>query len=228
MAVFGNCTSPANDQIVIAPTAEEDLENITEMFHELFPYCLCPPPVFYLIVEINHLRRQASQRHANGGDLLDLSLKAAGLLAKIGDFDVNDWAQPGPNFDEWLTLGSVFKHGATMYCIMSLESLALFPDTSKNRADLEMRGDILLKHLEAMVKSKRLQKYAVWPLTILGADAAYRGEARRRWIGRMSEELSEIIGSYCPLNMTHMMQEYWDSGEYGWEKCFSKPYALMF
>ncbi|KAJ4299653.1 hypothetical protein N0V90_004899 [Kalmusia sp. IMI 367209] len=116
VVISSNCTSPAHDQVVIAPTVHEELENITELYQELFPYCLCPPPVFHHIVRVSHLRREASQRLIEGGDITDLTLKAAELLSQIEAFGVRDWAQPGADFDDRLLhhvariVGSATRH----------------------------------------------------------------------------------------------------------------------
>lgn len=213
---------------MLAPTLKEELENAEELYHELFPYCLCPPHVFFFIIRISFLRREASQAMVLGDDMTDLIFQATNLLSEIEGFSVNDWAQPGDDHKDWLTIGSAYKHAVAVYCIMSLQSMGLLPSTSEMSTQLQIHGDKLGTHLRAVLAAKRLRKFATWPLVVAGAEAGYRDEARRNWIQDCCDALAHFSGSRCPINMKGSMISYWDSGVPGWEECFHRPFAFMF
>ncbi|KAJ4352045.1 uncharacterized protein N0V89_007391 [Didymosphaeria variabile] len=215
-------------KVVLAPTLAEELENAEEMYHELFPYCLCPPSVFFYIIRISNLRREASQALILEDDLTGLSQSATNLLSQLESFSVDDWAQPGSNNADWLAIGSAFKHAAAVYCIMSLQSLALLPNDAQTNQQLESHGDLLALHLKKVIGYQRTRRFASWPLTVAAVEAGYRGEARRKWVEDTCLEMARVLGTNCPLNLKAVMRKYWASGNPGWEECFYKPYAFMF
>lgn len=161
-------------------------------------------------------------------DLTDLCLRATDLLSQIRYFSVNDWAQPGDDFDDWLAIGSVYKYATAVYCIMSLQDLGLLPMTTQLIAQLERYGDLLVAHLKTVCARPRLYRFALWPLAIAGAEAGYRGEARRKWIDDCCESLAQSLGTNCPFNVRVVMRRYWNVGKPGWEECFNRPLAFMF
>ena len=226
--VSSNSTSPADDQVVLAPTLKDELDNVEELYHELFPYCLCPPPVFFYIIRVSHLRREASQVLVLGDDLTDLILLATDLISQIESFEVKDWAQPGDDYDDWFAIGSAYKHAVGVYCIMSLQSLGLLPFTLEMNTRLERHGDLLGKYLRLVLAKPRLKRFATWLVVVAGAEAGYRGEARRRWSEDCCVDLARFLGTNCPLNVKAVMRKYWDSGIPGWEECFQKAFAFMF
>lgn len=225
---FCNSTSPACDQVVLAPTLKEELENVEEFYHELFPYCLCPPNVFFYIIRINYLRREASQALLLEDNLTSLSTSATELLSEIEAFSVDDWAQPGNDNADWLTIGSAFKHAAVIYCIMSMQSLNLLPLDAETKVRLEIHGDLLATHLKRLLAVQRIRRYANWPLVVAGVEAGYRGETRRKWVEDGCTDLSRFLGTNCPLTLKAELRRYWSSGNLGWEQCFQEPYAFLF
>ncbi|KAF1978820.1 hypothetical protein BU23DRAFT_524363 [Bimuria novae-zelandiae CBS 107.79] len=228
VVVASNSTSPADDQVVLAPTLKDELDNAEELYHELFPYCLCPPPVFFFIIRVTHLRREASQAQVLGDDIIDLMLLARGLLSQIEGFLVNDWAQPGDDYVDWLTIGLTYKHAVAVYCIMSLQSSGLLPITPDTIAQLEHHGALLGEHIRTAFAKQRLRRFVSWPLVVAGTEAGYRGEARRKWVEDCCVELARFLGTNCPLNIKAVLRRYWASGTPGWDSCFHKPFAFMF
>jgi hypothetical protein len=223
-----NSTSPAHDQVVLAPTLEEELDDAEELYHEIFPYCFSPPAVFFYVIRISKLRREASQVLILENDLTGHSQLATNLLLQIQAFSVDDWAQPGANYEEWLAIGSAMKHAAAVYCIMSLQSLGLLPNDEQTDLQREKHGDLLVSYLKKVLASERTKRFANWPLTVAGVEAGYRGEARRRWVENSCSELARILGSNSSLILKKVLRKYWESGNLGWEECFDKPYALVF
>ncbi|KAL5439861.1 hypothetical protein PMIN07_004876 [Paraphaeosphaeria minitans] len=228
VVTVSNTTSPAHDHVVLAPILNQELEDVEELYHEIFPYCLCPPAVFFFVVRISNLRRETSQALILEDDLTGHSQLAANLLSQIQAFSVDDWAHPGDENEDWLLIGSAYKHAAAVYCIMSLQALALLPEDAHTNLQLEDHGDLLVSFLKRVLVSPRIQRNASWPLSMAGVEAGYRGEARRKWIEDTCSDLSHLLGTNAPLSLKVVLKRYWDSGNLGWEECFHKPYAFMF
>lgn len=163
-----------------------------------------------------------------GGDKTDLILSATNLLWEIESFSVSDWAQPGDDYKDWLAIGSTYKHAVAVYCIMSLQSLGLLPDTPEMSSQLQKHGDLLGTHLRTTLATSRIRRFANWPLVVAGVEAGYRSEARRRWFEECCVDLARSLGNNSPLNMKTVMRKNWDSGVTGWEESFVKPHAFMF
>jgi hypothetical protein len=228
LIIVSNSTSPAHDQVVVAPTLREELDDAEELYHEIFPYCFSPPAVFFYVIRVSNLRREASQALIPEDNLTGHSQLAANLLSEIQAFSVVDWAQPGASYKEWFAIGSAMKHAAAVYCIMSLQSLGLFPNDAQTNLQLETHGDLLVLYLKKVFAFERTKRFASWPLTVAGVEAGYRGEARRKWIENSCSELVRILGTNSSLNLIHVLRKYWECGSLGWEECFNKPYAFMF
>ncbi|KAF2188453.1 hypothetical protein K469DRAFT_81591 [Zopfia rhizophila CBS 207.26] len=228
VVIFANGTSPATNQFMLNASLDEHIADVTEMYGELFPHCLCPPLLYYETLRINYLRHEASQLLSEMTDTAELSLEAGELLTRIEAFSPRDWAQPGANFDDWLTIGTVFKSCTAVYCIMSLQSLTILPNTSRMNEVLVAHADCLLLHLKAAFASKRLRRFLAWPLVVAGVEAAYRGQGARAWIEDAQDELSRFTGTNCPLKVRAMLRMYWYKEEPGWEECFNRPYAFLF
>lgn len=226
--VFANGTSPAAAQCMINPSLEQHLADITEMYAELFPHCLCPPSLYQETVRINYIRHEASHLLREMGDTTELSLKAEELLSRIEAFSPRDWAQPGANFEDWLTIGTLFKSCTAVYCIMSLQSLTIMPNTIGMNEVLVAHGDSLLLHLKAAFASKRLRRFLGWPLVVAGVEAANRGPGARAWIEEALDELSRFTGTNSPLRLRATLRRYWQKEEPGWEECCNQPYAFLF
>lgn len=224
----GNTTSPAHDHVVLAPTLEQELEDAEELYHEIFPYCLCPPPVFFFILRISNLRREASRKLILEEDLTGYPQLAAKLLLQIQEFSVDDWAQPDFDHEDWVLIGSAYKHASAVYCIMSLQALALLPDDERTNTKLATHGDLLAMFLKKVLVNPRVQRFINWPLCVAGVEAGHRGDARRRWIENSCSDMARLLGNNAPLNLLRILKKYWDSGNLGWEECFPKPYAFMF
>ncbi|KAF1953429.1 hypothetical protein CC80DRAFT_477989 [Byssothecium circinans] len=228
VVAFSNCCTPAHDQIMINASVDEHIANIETMYEELFPYCLVPPALFANKIRINHLRRQAAKVLQEGGDTSTIARRACELLANIDAFSPQDWAQPGAKYDQWLTIGHVYKSSLAVYCIMACQSLGLLPKSASMNAELRAHADSLLFHLKAALGNNKLKRFLAWPLVVAGVEAAYRGEGVRTWLERQMLDVAVFIGANCPLRMRGLLRRYWNAGQYGWEECFSKPEAFMF
>ena len=200
------------------------------MYTELFPYGLCPPSLFQEIVRINYLRYEASQALLDYSDVTSLSLRAQESLARIEAFDTRDWAQPGAHFEEWLTIGSIYKHSIAVYCIMSLSSLTILPILSfcpSMRKKLSSHGTLLLRHVKPAMLYMAFRRPLAFPLLVAGVEAIYRSESERYWIEEALTDLGQVTGASSPLKMRALLRRYWQRDEPGWEECFTQPYSLI-
>jgi hypothetical protein len=227
--VFANSSSPAAIQLITTPSLDTFLADVSEIYEELFPYCLCPPSLYQELIRINYLRYEASQSLFSCDDVTDLTNRAQQILTRIEAFDPRDWAQPGDNFDEWLTIGSVHKHSLAVFCIISLASFAIFPDpfTSPSMGkSLTSHGTLLLRHTKAAFESLSLRRYLAFALTVLGVQAIHRKEADKRWIEQALTELGPFTGTGAPLKARAALKIYWQKGQPGWEECFDRAYGF--
>jgi hypothetical protein len=209
-------------------SADEQVANVSAMSEEIFPYTLIPPTLFEDHVRVNHLRHRAHKTLLEGADMEPLIIEACELLARIEAFSPQDWAQPGPNFDDWITIGQLFKAAVAVYLIMSYQSLGILLDCQTMKNDLLRHADSLLLHLHTALKVKRLKRFLAWPLAVAGVEAGFRNEGVRMWIERELVEMGTLVGANCPFRMRTMLRRYWDKGVYDWEECFDQPQGFLF
>ena len=209
---------------------ETFLADVSEMYNELFPYGVCPPSLFKELIRISYLRYEASQALLNFEDVTEMSMRAQEILARVEAFDPQDSAQPGARFDEWLTIGHVYKHFIATYCIMSLSSLTLLPDITlptPMRRTMSSHATQLLHHIKIAKQSIPFRRHLALPLMVAGVEAIYRNESVRCWIEEALTELGQHAGASSPLKTRALLRRYWQRGEPGWEECFNQPYALL-
>lgn len=200
------------------------------MFHEMFPYVLCPPSLFEDLICVTYLRHEASQALLNYEDITDITIRAEECLARIDTFEPRDWAQPGPYYDEWLTIGSLHKHAIAVYAISSLASLTIFPFPAyspSTRSRLTQHGDALLHYAKTASTYSSLSRHLTFPLLAAGVEAIGRSEGEKRWIEQMLTQLARTTGTSAPLKAATAVRKYWERGQEGWEECFTQPYSLI-
>ncbi|CAN9434307.1 unnamed protein product [Alternaria alternata] len=222
-----NTCSPSWDQVEINSTADDVTEDITSIYSLIFPYTLCPPELFTEMLHINRLRAKASAAVLQCDFDVDHTLKAYDLLARIEAFSVEDWAQPGTFYDEWLIVGTVYKSALALYAILSLGSLTVLPADASLLDIQTVHGDTLLSNLRTALKDPRIARFMAWPLVVVGVEAIYRGEATRDWIGASLEELSRTLGTSGPIKACSVLRRYWKGGVSGWDECFDRPYVFV-
>ncbi|CAI6308939.1 unnamed protein product [Periconia digitata] len=228
VVIFANCCTPAYDQMVLNPSKEEHLVNVKTMYEEIFPYCLTPPSLFEEMIRIHYLRHETSLAIKNGHEIEGFSATAHEILTRINEFSVKDWAQPGPNYDDWLTIGEVYRSAMAVYCIMAAQALDILPKSTAMNAELSDHADNLLVQLEVAIKVDRLQKHLAFGLLVAGVEAGYRSEAVRSWIERSLQQLSYKIGAHCPMRMGSSLRRYWRKEDVSWESCFTEANAFLF
>ncbi len=223
---LANTCSPSWDQIEISHTAEDTTEDITGIYSLIFPYTLCPPELFTEMLMISQLRAKASASILLCNFDPDHVLEANDMLARIEAFSAEDWAQPGPMFNDWLRVGKVYKSAVALYATLSLRSLIVLPQTPSLLDSQTAYGDVLLSNIRTALKSPRIAKFMVWPLIVAGVEAIDRGEATRNWIEASLEDLSRMTGTSSPIKACSILKRYWKGGVSGWDACFDRPYVF--
>jgi hypothetical protein len=224
---LANTCSPSCKQISLTGTLEQHLDDITELYTLFFPFTLCPQELYLAIIRINDLRKRAAAALAECKVDPNHPKEAYAILRPIEDFAVNDWAQPGKHHDEWLSIVSVYQSTLAVYCIMSLQSFSILPNSPEMDSKRALHGDQLLKNLKAAVQSPRLVNVIMWPLTVAGVEAGYRAGATQYWIGKQLEALSRVLGTNSPLKARTVLRRYWSGAMRGWDECFDQPYVFI-
>ncbi|KAH3990112.1 hypothetical protein HBH52_001700 [Parastagonospora nodorum] len=180
----------------------------------------------------HHLSHHHSHKPPPRRDLVSIPnashfLTAHDLLSLIESFSLEDWAQPGPHFDEWMFIGRTYQSAAALYCTMALQSLTILPSTLEMNAMRSVHGTQLLANLHQAVKTPRLTCFVMWPLTIAGVEAGYRDAGTRYWIAARLDQLARLLGTSGPLKSLAVLRRYWENRERGWEVCFDKPQCTL-
>ena len=224
---LANTCSPSWKHISLAGTLQQHLDDISDLYTLFFPFTLCPQELYLTILRINDLRQRAAAALADCRIDSKHSQEADAILRRIEDFAVNDWAQPGKHHGEWLSIVSVYQSTLAIYCIMSLQSFSIIPNTPEMDAKRSLYGDLLLGSLKVAVKSPRLINVIMWSLTVAGVEAGYRDEATQCWIEKELEALSRVLGTNSPLKARAVLRRYWSRPMRGWDECFDEAYVFI-
>ncbi|KAK4238425.1 fungal-specific transcription factor domain-containing protein [Achaetomium macrosporum] len=247
LAVFGNTTSPASN-LSMTDAHLSALPFLLDQYYAApSPFQLCPLPLVAELVRISHLRKKAfSFTHSqppptpptfNDTDPSlslydhDLSMSASAILARIQAFSPDLWsASKSPSSinpsarQDWLLIGQAYRAAAALYCLLSLQGLV----------DLDWRAPFTaLQHarelrvfLTAGLLSRRIKRFLIWPLVLLGVCAGAGEEGVREFVRHGLEELSCFVGSSVPLTAKRVLEAFWRSAETGWDRCFERPYVF--
>ncbi|KAF2664386.1 hypothetical protein BT63DRAFT_107252 [Microthyrium microscopicum] len=220
--VIANTTCPASDI-----TSEfDELQDLLEQLNiEESPLQACPSPLFAEIIKINQLRGVASQR--NHSLLDDISQQAYKLLDRIDEFSPKLWIKSkAQSKEDWLLVAEVYQASIRIYCILSLQSLRVLPKSRSLRTrcldDNHLLHDALSKGLSRLRTSRLL----LWPLVVLGVEAAHGDLTIRQFVSSQLQAVSRNLGIYLPLLALQVLDSFWQSGAKSWDACFDKPYAF--
>lgn len=221
MAVYSNTMTLANAQIMLAPSLDQKLSDVTEMYEMTFPFFLSPPIFLLETVRISNLRARWSTYPAESINA-DMVSEAYEILARIEDVNCEIWAQENqPHlFREWSLIGRIFQAAVAIYCIMSLQSIGILPIGPSLMGKRAVYGDQLVLSLRSGLKSPHLKNIMTWPLVVAGAEAGYRTNQSRLWIERQLEELAMSLGTCTPLKAKALLDRYWSEEVRGWDECF--------
>jgi hypothetical protein len=247
VAVIGNTTCHASD-ILMAPAHLGALEAIMALSDTtITSFQMCPPSLFAEIIRINYLRMQATEYHSQGLDPQELAPEAHSILERIHLFSPEHWADTKPRSrEDWSLMGTIYQTSVALYCVSSLQSLSVLPSSSL-REECASHAALLHQLLTQAVTSPRIQRFTLWPLVVLGVEAA-RGHphpqqqqhehegssgggvgasAMRDFVAAQLPVLSRHVGTYVPLTALHVLERFWASGQAGWDAAFDRPYAFF-
>lgn len=210
----------------MADSQLNDLDFLVEQHgNRTATFQVCPSAIFTEIVRINRLRSRAATRQLT--DTNDLSEEGYEALSRIHAFCPEQLAESKPSSrEDQMLLGNVYQVTIALYCILSLQSVSILPLTSS----LEACRIAHSKHLETLLTeamlSPRIKRFMLWPLVVLGVNAANDGPAMQEFVAKQMPEMSRFIGSYVPLTAKNVLEKFWTSGETRWDACFDRPYVF--
>ncbi|KAK7993836.1 hypothetical protein PG989_007217 [Apiospora arundinis] len=229
LAVMGNTTCPASD-MGSTDTHLETLDFIIAKYSGgTSPFGFCAPPLMAETVRINHLRWRAATSEAMTA--LDLWQEAHEILGCIYDFSPEKWAASKLlSQHHWTLVGNMFWASVALYCISSLQSMTEPPIEIATPAQRVTHVQFLHLCLAEAVESPSVRPCTLWPLVVLGVEAAgcdsIHREEIRAFVAEQLERLSRHSGTFVPLTAKTVLETFWRSGEMAWDACFDKPYAM--
>jgi len=230
VAAMANTCSPPSDQIIssLHESPGEITADCTAFYSLMFPYTLCPSAMYTAVLRINAIRGKASASMRTCGKLnADHIPEADNLLKRIIAFLPEEWAQQDGFYEEWLLVGAMYHMAVALYCILSLQSLAILPNTAEMNTMRSQFGDRLLHTLRKSVEKSRIAKFSTWPLVVAGVESAYRGEGSRNWVEAALGDLSRSLGTSSMLKARAVLRRYWQRGKPGWDECFDCPETIL-
>ncbi|KAK1749482.1 C6 zinc finger domain-protein [Echria macrotheca] len=224
VGVIGNTTCPASNQTATAWHVQ-NLDYILRLSEQgVTPFQMCPFPLFAEIIRVNHLRARAPS-----GDVEDLRQEAWGILDRINTFSPESWTrtQSSAKTDR-LIAAQVNQAAVTIYCVRSLQSLSVLPTTNDDSLRLrciEQAGRLHALLGEAL-RSVRLKRFMLWPLVMLGVEAAH-DLGVRDFVNRELPELMRHTGTSAPMQAREVLGRMWTSGWTDWDACFDRPCVFV-
>ena len=188
---------------------------------------VCPKHIFFSIIRINNLRSQAAK-----GVLPRNSSRstAEALLRDIESFSPSQWAETKDSYvEEWTLLGTIFQTSAALYCICSLQSVAVLPATIGMET---IKASYRARHLQLLeegMNNRRVTQTLLWPLVVAGVVAVGSGASlkTRAFVEHSLVALSKEIGSFSPRMAVVTLAKFWKSGDTRWDECFDRPYGFL-
>lgn len=223
--MIGDTTCPASD-LFMTNLHVEALSFLLEKYSIMASQIhLCPIQLFPEIFKINHLRMQGAKSDISG--LKALQEVAHETLERIYSFSPQKLAESKDScHEDWILVGRTYQAAVALYCILSLQSLSVFPQSSALRTQCAEHGQVLQIILKEALASKRLKRFMIWPLVVLGVEAVHGGEAMRAFVASQLSELSYAAGTYVPLMAKRALENFWNSGDTRWDVCFARPHIF--
>lgn len=225
IAVMGNTTCPAPD-LFMTTFQLETLRFLPQQYiTTVSPIQLCPVALFIEIIRINHLRMRVTRPDSAATEAFQK--ESFEILERINCFSPHRLAQSkSSNQEVWALVGLVYQATVALYCILSLQSLSILPDTPALRVQCATHGRLMQTLLVEALASKSLKRFMIWPLVVLGVEAVHGDPPMRTFVAKELSELSQSVGSYVPLTAKRVLGEFWASGKTRWDACFDRPYVF--
>lgn len=205
----------------------EDLDTIVNSYgQKLFSFQMCPPPLFAEIIRTNHLRMRAVE--SGNAEAERHMQEAHDILDRIRTFSPREWSESKPcSRGGWMLVGSIYQAAVSLYCILSLQSLSVLPLNSGMRALCAEQGRLLHMQLTSAMASPTTRYSMIWPLVMLGVQAANDDALIRVFVSEKLAELRYHVGSHVPMVAKAVLERFWALGETHWDACFDRPYAFV-
>ncbi|KAL1854608.1 hypothetical protein Plec18167_003271 [Paecilomyces lecythidis] len=185
---------------------------------------MCPQPLLAEIIRVNHLRKRATKLTVPE----DLSHEAYEILDRIDGFSTERWAESrSSSKEDWILLGNIYRTAVALYCISSLQSVSVLPLSSSLRVRCSTHGQLLHILLNEALSSPRINRFMLWPLVVLGVQAANGDLEMRLFVEKQLPEMSRRVGTSVPLTAKGVIEKFWASGETRWDACFDRPYVFV-
>lgn len=180
------------------------------------------------MININQLRAQTKMPGAADEAIRG---EAEELLERIEGFSPEQWATENISYasyqEDWDCIGTIYKSAIAIYCILSMQSLLIFPSTPELESKRTAHGNRLMKCLAKGLLSPRLSKFMMWPGMVAGVEAVNRGTTVREIVAGQLALMSKDMGTATPLQAVGVLRKFWASGKTGWDDCFDEPYAII-
>ncbi|KAK4243872.1 hypothetical protein C7999DRAFT_44389 [Corynascus novoguineensis] len=229
MAVIGNTTCPAAD-LSMTRSHLIALDVIQKLYRStLTPFQMCPAPLFAEIIRINHLRQRAVRYASQGlGAPNELAQIAHETLNRVHAFSPAHWASTKPRSQsDWALMGAIYQAAVALYGASALRSLSVLPPTVATVAP-PLDAQLLQRLLARALACPRIRHFTLWPLVVLGVQAAHEGCAETRdFVTAQLPVLARHGGTYAPLTAKGVLEKFWTTGETRWDACFDRPYAFV-
>ncbi|KAE8868822.1 hypothetical protein PTNB73_03875 [Pyrenophora teres f. teres] len=202
----------------------------SDFMHEHYRFATTPTQMFPTqllaeIYEINQTRLTARSKKDSREQ--HLSSDAYNILGRIEAFSPEESAQSKfSSKEDWIRIGIVYRSATALYCILSLQSVSVFPGNSTMRAICVTHGQILLRHFPETLSSSRTKRFMLWPLVLLGVEAVHGDMATRAFVSKQLSELSRSVGTSIPLTAQSVLETFWASGLKRWDDCFNRSYPF--
>ncbi|KAH5530016.1 hypothetical protein HBI27_226290 [Parastagonospora nodorum] len=226
ISIIANTTCPASYlDLSTIPHVETSTFMQEHYRYATTPTQMFPPHLLAEVSKINYLRLQAkSKKEITEDHLLD---EAYNILESIEAFSPEESTQSKfSSKEDWIRIAILYRSATALYCILSLQSVSVFPENSALRATCVTHGQVLLHHLPEGLSSARTKRFMLWPLVLLGVEAVHSGMATRDFVSKQLPELSRSVGTSIPLTAQSVLQSFWASGLNRWDTCFDRPYPF--
>ncbi|KAI8930410.1 Phomenoic acid biosynthesis cluster-specific transcriptional regulator [Plenodomus lindquistii] len=226
ISIIANTTCPAS-HLDLSKISHAETSNFMQEHYRCAttPTQMFPPYLLAEVSKINYLRLQAKSKKTGVED--HLSDEAYSILESIEAFSPDESAQyKFSSKEDWIRMAILYKSATVLYCILSLQSVSVFPENSALRTTCVTHGQVLLFHLPEALSSAKTKRFMLWPLVLLGVEAVHSGMATRDFVSKQLPELSQSVGTSIPLTAQNLLQSFWASGLNRWDDCFDRPYPF--
>ena len=221
---MGDTSSPVPDLTMATSHLEELDFMINQYSSRPFAFAAYPTALFSEIIKINYLRVRASKSDPTPACVY--TNNAYEILNRIHSFSAEQWAEyRSASHAEWVLLGNIHQAAVALYCILSLQSLAVLPQSSFLQQHCLHHAQHLHRLLNDALTFYRIERFIIWDRVVLGV-AGVKDAGIRKFLREQRPELSHSTGTYAPLMAQTLLERFWASGETRWDACFDQPYTF--